>query len=79
MADLQQITQNSLQVLQFIEKYDTSLRPPFQRFEPYAVDEQFCQEEFSGVRLHVTGRMIFSFEYYPCAFYPTATKCFKFL
>ena len=39
-ADLQQITQSSLQVIPFIDKCDTILYPPFyrfERFEPYAL------------------------------------------
>ena len=33
MADLQQITQNSFQVIDFVEKCDTDLRPSIERFE----------------------------------------------
>ena len=43
MADFKQPTQSSFQFIQFLEKCDTILHPPFQRFERF-VELRIYQE-----------------------------------
>ena len=48
--DLQQITQSFFQATQFMEKYDTVLCPPFQKFESFTPTLYFIVSGINNVK-----------------------------